>query len=279
MFIAPDVLALVRVEAAPATVSTWNVRSGQFLETVLLHGRFSYQIMCKITNTEFVLGGDHGHLFSFEHEGGRNLRETKGIWKAHGSIIWTISFLGGTIVTTSVDATARLWAAETKRRLAILYHNYEVLSSAISDEYIVTCSRYSKCTWEKSELRIYRNSEGYPVMKILQTPEGLFTPTLLDGGRVLCIRRGYRDENTQCPVRYTLVVVDFENETMLAQLKVGCRGIVKNQVLSDGRLVAMGYGGCCGVIATLPRELARLICPKAMEDHSKLRRQRMCRLM
>ncbi len=279
IFLASDVVGLVQPETRPGAVSTWNVRSGQYLERIVLRGQLAFQSMCKISNTEFVVGNVDGHLFTFEHEGGRNLRKTKRIWKAHADIVYTISFHNGTIVTTSGDWTARLWDAETKKQLAVLYHDSEVLSGAISDQHIVTCSRYGQCQWEMSELRIYRNGEGYPLTKILRTPEGMFAPTLLDGSRVLCIVRGYRDEDTPSLVRDTLAVVDFENELMLARLKIGCRGIVKYKVLSDGRVVAIGYSGCCGVIATLPRKLRRLLTPKATEKQSKIRRRRMCTLM
>ncbi len=279
VFLAPDVVGLVQLEIRPATVSTWNVRSGQFLESIVLRGEYTYQTMCKISNTEFVVGCSTGHLFSFEHEGGKNLRETNRIWKAHADLISTISFHNGTIFTTSGDWTARLWDAQTKKRLAVLYHDEKVFNGAISDQYIVTCSRYGRSRWEKSELRIYRNSEGYPLTKILRSPEGMFSPTLLEGGRVLCILTSYKDEDGEPLVRDTLLAIDFENELMLARLKVGCRGIVRHKLLSDGRLIAIGHGGCRGVIATLPRDLTRLISPKTTEKLSKVRRRRMCTLM
>ncbi len=278
-FLAPDVLGLIQLETRPAAVSTWDVRSGQFLESIVLRGEHVYQTMCKISDTEFVVGGSHGHLFSFEHEGGHNLRETARIWKAHADVISTISFHDGTIVTTSGDWTARLWDAETKKRLGVLYHDEMVFSGAISDQYIVTCSRYSQYLWEKSELRIYRNREGYPLMKILRTREGMYAPTLLEDGHVLCILRGRKDEFNRPLVRNTLVVVDFENELTLARLKLGCRGIVKYKVLADGRLVAIGHVGCRGVIATLPHDLARLISPMTTAKQSEAERQRMCTLM
>ncbi len=277
-FLAPDVLGLVELKTLPSAVSTWNVQSGQFLESVVLRGDYFYQTMCTISDTEFLVGGSQGDLFSFQHEGGLNLRETRRLWRAHADTISNISCHNGTVVTTSWDWTARLWDAETKKRLAVLYHNERVLDGAISEQYIVTCSRYGQSDWKNSELRIYRNGEGYPLTKILRTHEGLYVPKLLDGGRVLCILTGYEDENRQPAVRNTLVVVDFENERILAQLKVGCRSIVRYEVLSDGRLVVVGHGGCRGVIATLPRELARLISPKTTDKQSKIRR-RMCTLM
>ncbi len=278
-FLAPDVIGLVQLENRPAAVSTWNVRSGQYLGNIVLRGEYRYQTMCKISDTEFVVGGEHGHLFCFEHEGGRRLRETQCIWKAHTDCIWSISLHNGMIVTTSLDWTARLWDAETKKRIAVLYHDGDVLGVEISDQYIVTCSRYSQSTWEKSELRVYRNSEGYPLAKILRAHKGMFAPTLLDGGRVLCVLRDTRDEDGRSIFRDTLLIVDFENELVLAQLKVGCRGIIRYNVLPDGRLVAIGRQGCPGVIATLPRELTRLINPKLTEKQSKTGRRRMCTLM
>ncbi len=278
-FLAPDVLGLVQLEARLVVVSTWNVRSGQFLESIVVRGDYFYLTMCRISDTKFLVGGAQGHLFCFEHERGYNLRKTRRIWKAHSDVISTISCNNGIIVTTSGDWTARLWDAETKKRLAVLYHDDEVLSGAISNHYIVTCSRYGQSSWENSELRIYRNGEGYPLVRILRTSEGMFAPTLLDGGRILCILRGYRDENSRSVVRDTLLVVDFENELMLAQLKVGCRGIVRYEVLSDGRVVVVGHGGCRGVIATLPRELARLISPTTTEKQSNMGRRKMCTLM
>ncbi len=279
IFVAPDVVGLVQLETKPATLSTWNVRSGQSLESIFLRGEFYYEVSCKISDTEFIVGCSEGHLFCFEHEGGRNLRETKRTWKAHTDTIMNISVHNGVIVTTSSDWTARLWDAETKKRLAVLYHDGKVLDTAISDQYIVTCSRYGPSHWEKSELRIFRNSEGYSLTKILRTLDGLFIPTLLDGDRVLCILTGHKDENREPLVRDTLLVIDFENELMLARLKVGCRGIVMYEVLSDGRLVAIGHGGCRGVIAKLPRELTRLIGPKRTEKQSKTGNQGMCTLL
>ncbi len=279
IFLAPDVLGLVQLEIIPATVSTWNVRYGQMLESIVLRGEYRHQTMCKISNTEFVVGGEHGHLFSFEHERGYNLRETGRIWKAHSDLISSISFQNGTILTTSMDATARLWDAETKKRLATLYHDEMVYGSAMSDQYIVTCSRYHQNDWENSELRIYRNSGAYPLAKIVRPCGRMFAPTLLNDGRVLCILRGYRDEDGRSVARNTLAVVDFENEHILAQLKVGCRTIVWYEVLSDGRLVVVGHGGCRGVIVTLPRRFARLISPKTIEKQFEIRRRRMCVLM
>ncbi len=278
-FLAPDVIGLVQLETAPSGASTWDVRSGQLLESIALRGELYYRSMCKISNTEFVVGCTEGHLFSFEHEGGCSLRETGRIWKAHTQIITDISFHNDIIVTTSTDRTARLWDAKTKKRLAVLYHDSIVLSGAISDQYIITCSRYGQSRYEESELRIYCNSEGYPLMKILRIREGIFTPTLLDGGLVLCILTTHKDENGEPLVRDTLLIVDFENELVLARLKVGCRGIVRYDVLSDGRLVVIGHGGCRGVIATLPRDLARLISPNTTEKQSKIGRRRMCTLI
>ncbi len=278
-FLAPDVIGFVRPESSPTAVSTWNIRSGRYLETIALRGEYSLQTMCKISNTEFFVGGAAGHLFSFEHEGGCNMRETGRIWKAHAGYISSISFHNGIVVTTSSDWTARLWDRETKQRLSVLYHDGKVFHGAISDQYIVTSSQYGGSIWEKRELRIFRNSEGYPLTKILRTHDGMFAPALLDGGRVLCVLRGYRDENGSPLVRNTLAVIDFENERMLAQLKVGCRSIVWYEALSDGRLVVIGYDGCRGVIATLPRKLARLINPKTTGKQSRVGRRRLCTLM
>ncbi len=91
--------------------------------------------------------------------------------------------------------------------------------------------------------------------------------------------QGRIDEDGRPLIRNTLVVVDLENELMLAQLKVGCRSFVSYEVLPDGRLVAVGQGGCRGVIATLPRGFTRLISLKTTEKQSKVGRQRMCTLM
>ncbi len=278
-FLAPDVLGLVQLQTSPATVSTWNLRSGQFLESIIFRGAYAFQTMCKITDTKFLLGDADGHLFSFEHEGGFKLRETGRIWRAHAYYISSLTFHNGTILTTSGDWSARLWNAETKKRLAVLYHDGKVFSGAMSDQYIVTSSEYDQSDWQKRELRIFRNSEGYPLAKILRAREAMVAPTFLDDGRVLCILRGHMDEDYDHLVRDTLVVVDFENERMLARLKVGCRTIAKYKVLSDGRLVAIGHGGCRGVITTLPRGLGRLISPKTSEKQSKIGRRRMCTLM
>ncbi len=278
-FLAPDVIGLVQLETRPSAISTWNVRSGQFLESILLRRELAFHSLCKISDTEFVVGEADGHLFSFQHEGGCNLREKGHVWKAHAEYIYTISFHNGTILTASFDCTARLWDAETKNRLAVLYHDGKVFHSAISDRYIVTSSNYSASTWEKRELRIFRNSDGYPLTKILRAHDGMFAPTFLNDSLVLCVLRGCVDEESRPLVRNTLVVVDFEKEVMLARLKVGCRTIARCKALADGRILAIGQGGCRGVIATLPRDLRRLINLKTTEKRSKSGRRRLCTLM
>ncbi len=73
-FIALDVIGCVKLEI-PGYVSTWCVASGQCLESIVLRGvRFDSGV-CRISETEFVVGSEEGHLCFLSHEKGCNLRE------------------------------------------------------------------------------------------------------------------------------------------------------------------------------------------------------------
>ncbi len=56
-------------------------------------------------------------------------------------------------------------------------------------------------------------------------------------------------------------------------MHVGTFGIV---ILSDGRLVVVGYGSFCGVILTLARRLHKLIVEEFAAKQGNERRRRMC---
>ncbi len=278
IFVAQNVIGYVE-RHKPGVLSTWFVPSGQCLESVTFQDiRFSPNI-CKINDTEFAVSSEEGHLCIFAHVEGSNLHEAVRIWKAHSKLIRSVSFHKDTILTTSNDWSARLWNVKTKKRLAVLNHDQEVPRGSISDQYIVTCSHYGNYEWDRGELRIYGNKEGYPLVKILRAHLQIFQPILLDDARVLCIMRGAYDENGSPVVRNSLAVVDIENECVLAQLKVACRVIYCYHLLPDGRLVVSGTGGCRGIIATPPTQLRKLIVPTSARPQMKTRNPAMCVLI
>ncbi len=116
------------------------------------------------------------------------------------------------MVTTAEDWTPRLWDTNTKKRLAVLYHDHDVLSSAISDNYIVTVSQYSQAYYGMSDIRICRNSEGYQLVKVLRARERIVYSLMLDKDRILCQTRGADDEYLRPLVHNSLVVVDIATE-------------------------------------------------------------------
>ncbi len=279
-FIAPDVIGCIEAEA-PGVVSTWDARSGQCLERVTLLGvHFEIrEVMCKISDDKFAAGSAEGHLCILSHDKGNNLHEMTRIRKAHSLAIVSVSFHADTIVTTSMDWSARLWDLKTRRRLAVLYHDQEVHNVTISDTYIVTSSRAARYLWTNGELRIYRNGEGYPLVKILRFRCQIGLPSLLDGDRILYVQRGPVDGNSRPFVRNSLVILDIQSERVLGQINVACRFILDYTVLVDGRVVVVGATGCRGVIATLPHHLRELVVSKTVEKQMNLRRRRLCTLM
>ena len=263
-FIAPDVMCCI----TPSVVSTYHFPSGDGLETVPIRGDVHFdKEICIINDCEFVIGSMEGHLLVFTHNRGNNLQETERVRKAHLSAILSIGYYKDTIVSASSDWSARLWNATTKKRLDILKHCAPVVGVALSDNYIVTCS-YSEC--DTGELRVFRNKNGYTLVKILLIQHWVHNPRILNNGSILLQLRNPMKSDPNC--RDYLCVVNFEHEKVLAQLKVGCRKIKDYEFLHDGRIIVVGLGGCAGVIAKLPRRIRNLITPKSAESEGGGRR-------
>ncbi len=269
-FIAPDVIAFVDVDKAK--LSTWNVRSGTCLESKPFGGTLLGRHICKITD-EFAVGSDEGHVCIYGHEEGCNLEETGRIWKAHMDKITSLSCHGDILITTSNDWSARVWSLKSRKRLAVLNHDDIVYHTAVSQQYIVTCGQPGRPTEELGELRIYRNGDGYPLLKILHAHEEISRPLILDDNRIVFLLRDFVDENERPLTRNSILVFDIDGDCVRAALKVGCRYMYKFVVLTDGRIVVIGYGSCRGVIATFPRHVRKLIVPRCSS------RRRMCSLI
>ncbi len=270
-FIAPDVIAFVDVDKGE--MSAWNVRSGTCLDSTSFGGILLGPHISKISDTEFAIGSGAGHVCIYRHEEGCNLEETGRIWKAHAGGITSLSCHDDILVTTSKDWTARVWSLESRKRLAVLNHDGILYHTAISHEYIVTCAQPSPESEAFGELRMYRNGDGYPLLKILHGPEQIGRPVIVDDNRLVFLLRDFVDENERPVTRNSILVFDIESDCVLAALKVGCRFMYKYIVLTDGRIVAIGFGSCRGVIASFPRHIRKLIVPKCGG------RRRMCSLM
>lgn len=270
-FIAPDVICCI----TPTDVSTWYVRSGEHLKSVTVRGGVHLlTAICKISDTEFVVGSTEGHMLFFNHNRGYDLHETKRVRKAHYDKIMSMAVHKDVIVSTSADWSARVWDVATKERFAIFKSCDNVVGVALSDEYIVTCS-YSES--DTGELRIYRNEGGYELLKILHLRTWVRKPKILSGGFILCrLFPSFHDGTV--PGNH-LCVVDFHGERVLAKLKFGCRKVNDYEVLPDGRIIAVGLDGWFAVIATLPYRLRKLVASKRMNKDTNDRTQRNCLLM
>lgn len=275
-FVAPDVVGCI-IPDTPAVVCTWHVRTGTLLGRVCVSGGHSRMFVSKISDNEFVVASSNGSLYFFSHDEGRNLKESSRIWKAHPRPIWEVSYHKGVVVSASADWTARLWDLESKKRIAILYHDQAVEDVAISDDYIVTCSRYGRVELEKGEVRIFKNGDEYPLLKILRHTHYMGHLKILDNKRIMCKRFAMRNVDGERVERELVVVIDIELECVVALLKSGCRYIAAREILADGRLVAVGAEGCRGVIATFSRRVRQLLCEKDVKGVSE--RRMMCSLM
>lgn len=270
LFVAPDVIGFTM----SANVSTWYVRTGELLESISVSGRVEFSAaMCKISNTEFASGSSEGHILFFTHNRGHNLQEETRVRKAHSDGILSMEFHKDIIISTSFDWSARVWDSSTKKRVAILKHCAPVVGVTISDEYIVTCSFSESDT---GELRFYKNENAYELVKIVHIRNWVYKPIILNGGLILCRLYCRFMDNFQ---RNYLYVVDFERERVIAHLKVGCRRISDYDVLLDGRIVAVGMEGCCGVIVKFPRRVRKLVKPRNAENEREGGPHRMCVLM
>ena len=260
-FVSTDIIGCI-IPDSPASVCTFYVRTGELLAKVTVPGEHYLMCASKISDSKFVVGSDNGNLYFFSHDRGRNLKETSRIWKAHMLAIWELSCHKDIVVSVSADWTARLWDAESKERLAVLYHDQAVEDVAITDDYIVTCSRYSRVPFKKGEMRIYKNSGGYELLKILRHTHFMGIVKLVDNKRVVCQHFGLRNDDNEKIERDLIMVIDIDRECVVAQLKIRCRIIHDYTILADGRLLAVGTGGCRGVIATFPHRVRELICDK-----------------
>ena len=272
---------VVGVSTGVNALVTYSVEPGhqlsECIECVTVRDIILETLICKLNDREFAVGGIDSQLCIFEHEDGRNLREVKRIWRTHTKPMSSITAHNDIIVTTSLDWTARVWNAKTRNRMAILYHDQEVNYAAISDKYIVTSSRYGKSFWENGELRIYHNNDEFSLVRILRDREQIGRPIFVDDARILFRITG---DSHDFPIqRHSILIFCIETESILAQIKVGCRTIFGYSVLSDGRLVAVGTNGCRGVIATLPRQVRKLIKLDHSANKLKVQRRRMCTIM
>lgn len=268
-FIAPDVIGFI----SSANVSTWYVRSGEQLESITIRGAHLESAIFKINDSEFVTGSAEGHIIYLAHKRGCNLREIMRVRKAHLGKINCMTVHKNLIVSTSTDCSARLWDTTTKKRLAVLKHGAPVVGVALSDEYIVTCSFTET---DNGEIRIFKNEDGYQLMKILHMRNWVYKPKILNDGPILF--RFFRPFDDESLHRHYLCIVDFEHERYLAQLNVGVRKINDYDVLADGRIIVVGQI-CGGVVATLPRRPRKLVRPKILNNNANGRTNKMCVLM
>ena len=274
-FITLDVVVCI-IPGAPASVCAFCVRTGERLAMANISGAHFQLYVTEISDTEFVVASYNGNLYFFSHAKGQNLRETSRIWKAHTASILSVIHYKGILLSASIDWTTRLWDLQTRKRLAVLHHDREVEDVAISDDYIVTCSRYTRTHLQKGEIRIYENQDGYTMLKILRHIHFMASVNIVDNRRILCRRFGMKIRKGEFE-RDFLLIIDIERECVVAQLKVSSRCIHEYTVLVDGRVVVGGVGGCRGVIATFPPRVRQLICES--DKKRAFERRAKCTLM
>ncbi len=162
LFITKDVVASFEREAG-GVISTWCTRSSLRIDSLTIRRSSFFLGICKLNETEFLVGGLEGHLNYISHKNGYDLVETKRIWKAHQCPINAIVFRDEIIVSTSDDWTAKIWDAKNKTQLSTLYHNGPVHDATISDRYILTHEE------DAQTLRVFANSEAFPLVKVFRT--------------------------------------------------------------------------------------------------------------
>lgn len=278
-FLAKNVV--VGVELGASMISTWYVCKGHEIENIENHtsrGTQFNRFMSKLNEEEFIICSIDSNLITFKHENGKNLRETQTVWKPHMKSVTSISVHNDIIVTTSEDWTAKIWNVRTRERVHTLYHDQEVNNATISNKYVVTSSRYGRYYWGNGEIRIYNNTKNYSLFRILRDKEQIGHALIVNDSKIVFRLTNHRNGSFQ---RHHILIFDIDSESVLAQVKVGCRIIFGYTVLSDGRLVAVGSTGCRGVIATLPRRVRKLITPNSTVRNAVNveRRRRLCTLM
>ncbi len=263
-FIAKDVIASFEYETI-GLITTWCARSSLHIGSLKVRGTSFFLGLCKLSETEFVVGGSDGHLDYISHRHGCELKEMKRIWKAHQYWINAIVFRNGIFVSTSDDWTAKVWDSKNKTLLSILHHNGPVQNATISDRYILTHEENAQI------IRIFANCEAFPLVKMFRT--GLIeSPKFLDSG--LLTYWSLVGIN-----QYGMVFFEIESECILGQLKVSPVDVCDHAFLADGRVVAVGTGGCRGIIADLPEYLRTLVVPESPGKTKRARRRRFCTLM
>ena len=256
-FATPNVVVCI-VPDTPPLVCAFCARTGERLAKVRVLGIQPLTSVSKISDNEFVVGRENGNLYFFSHDQGRNLKQTARIWKAHMGSIWSLSYREDKVASASEDWTARVWCTESKKCVAVLYHDRQVEDVAIANEYIVTCSHYSPMHFEKGEVRIYNNNDGYALLKILRHTHSVGSVQIVNRNLIVCQQFGPWSDEHEKIERDLILVIDIERERVVAQLKGYCRVIFDYTILVDGRIVAVGSGGV--VITTFPRRVRELIC-------------------
>lgn len=102
-----NIIAAIEAETA-GKISTWFVPSDQCLKNVIVKGAHSCRTLCKLSDTEFFVGSDEGHLCFMAHVEGCGMKELKRIWKAHRKALASIYINQDIILSTGADCTDRL---------------------------------------------------------------------------------------------------------------------------------------------------------------------------
>lgn len=98
-------------------------RSGECFEKVKLRGVELNTVMNKISYTEFIADSLEGHLCILCHQRGSNLQETAHFLQTRFLRTDFVLFHENKIVQMSTEFSTCFWDTETRRRLAVLYHD------------------------------------------------------------------------------------------------------------------------------------------------------------
>lgn len=206
-------------------VFTWRAASGKQLGSLKLRSKNAAVTgVAEISSGRFVVGTSLGRLSCVIHRGGRDLVE-EAVWKAkHSSWVDDIAVRGDTIVTASSDATAAVWSAATRERLAVLRdYNDGVLCAAISEKFIVTGSK-------DDAIRLHDNASGYTLLRVI---EGLHSGWVW---RVVPL-----DENTifSASADETVAFCSISTRQQFVRVDVGFE-VLSAAVTHDGRIACAG---------------------------------------